>query len=62
LQTQAVSPLYLGRNAEVGKQRADEINAGGGKAFSVVADVLEENDLAKHAISSSKNMEPLMGL
>ena len=39
--------VILGRNAEVGKQRADEINASGGKAFSVVADVLEENDLIK---------------
>ena len=37
----------LGRNAEIGKQRAEEINASGGKAFSVVADVLEENDLIK---------------
>lgn len=39
--------VILGRNAETGKQRADEINASGGKAFSVVADVLEENDLIK---------------
>jgi NAD(P)-dependent dehydrogenase (short-subunit alcohol dehydrogenase family) len=39
--------VILGRKAEVGKQRADEINANGGKAFSVVADVLEENDLIK---------------
>ena len=39
--------VILGRNAEVGKQRAEEINASGGKAFSVVADVLEENDLIK---------------
>jgi NAD(P)-dependent dehydrogenase (short-subunit alcohol dehydrogenase family) len=39
--------VILGRNAEVGKQRADEINAGGGQAFSVVADVLEESDLVK---------------
>ncbi len=39
--------IILGRNAEVGKQRAGEINASGGKAFSVVADVLEEKDLEK---------------
>jgi NAD(P)-dependent dehydrogenase (short-subunit alcohol dehydrogenase family) len=39
--------IILGRNAEVGKQRADEINATGGKAFSVVADVMEESDLIK---------------
>jgi NAD(P)-dependent dehydrogenase (short-subunit alcohol dehydrogenase family) len=39
--------VILGRKADVGKQRADEINANGGKAFSVVADVLEENDLIK---------------
>ncbi len=39
--------IILGRNAEVGKQRADEINAAGGRAFSVVADVMEENDLIK---------------
>ncbi len=37
--------VILGRNATVGKQRADEINANGGKAFSVTADVMEENDL-----------------
>lgn len=40
-------PVILGRNATVAKQREDEINAGGGKAFSVVADVLEEADLIK---------------
>ncbi len=39
--------IILGRNAEVGKQRAAEINAGGGKAFSLTADVMEENDLIK---------------
>jgi NAD(P)-dependent dehydrogenase (short-subunit alcohol dehydrogenase family) len=39
--------VILGRNTEVGKQRADEINAGGGSAFSVTADVLQENDLEK---------------
>lgn len=39
--------IILGRNAEVGKQRADAINASGGKAFSVTADVMEENDLIK---------------
>jgi NAD(P)-dependent dehydrogenase (short-subunit alcohol dehydrogenase family) len=39
--------VILGRNAEVGSQRAAEINAAGGRAFSVVADVMEENDLIK---------------
>ncbi len=39
--------VILGRNAEIGKQRADEIIANGGKAFSVVADVLEESQLVK---------------
>jgi NAD(P)-dependent dehydrogenase (short-subunit alcohol dehydrogenase family) len=39
--------IILGRNAEVGKQRADEIDANGGRAFSVVADVMEESDLMK---------------
>jgi NAD(P)-dependent dehydrogenase (short-subunit alcohol dehydrogenase family) len=39
--------IILGRNEAVGKQRADEINANGGKAFSVVADVLEESTLVK---------------
>jgi len=39
--------VILGRNAEVGKQRADQIIANGGKAFSVVADVLEEVELVK---------------
>jgi len=39
--------VILGRNTTVGRQRADEINAGGGKAFSVTADVLEEADLVK---------------
>lgn len=37
--------VILGRNAEVGKQRADEINANGGQAFSVTADVMEESEL-----------------
>ncbi len=40
-------PIILGRNAAVAKQREDEIIAGGGKAFSVIADVLEETDLIK---------------
>lgn len=40
-------PVILGRNAEVGKQRADEIIANGGQAFSVSADVMEESDLIK---------------
>lgn len=39
--------VILGRNAEVGKQRADEINAAGGKAFSVTCDVLEESDVVR---------------
>ncbi len=39
--------VILGRNAAVAQQRADEINARGGKAFAVVADVLEEADLIK---------------
>ncbi len=39
--------VILGRNAETGKQRADEINANGGKAFSVSANVLEEKELIK---------------
>lgn len=39
--------VILGRNAEVGKQRADEINASGGKAFFVIADVLEEAELVR---------------
>ncbi|MCW3087871.1 MAG: short-chain dehydrogenase/reductase, partial [Sediminibacterium sp.] len=40
-------PVILGRNAEVGAKRAGEINAAGGKAFFVVADVLEEDSLIK---------------
>ncbi len=40
-------PVILGRNAAVGQQRADEINAAGGKAFSVTADVLNEESLTK---------------
>ena len=39
--------VILGRNAVVAQQRADEINADGGKAFPVVADVLEETDMVK---------------
>ncbi|MBV9987125.1 MAG: SDR family oxidoreductase [Chitinophagaceae bacterium] len=39
--------VILGRNAEVGKKRAEEISASGGKAFSVSADVLNEADLNK---------------
>lgn len=39
--------VILGRNETVGKQRADEINAAGGKALSVTANVLDEADLIK---------------
>lgn len=35
------SVVILGRNAEVAEQRATEINASGGNAFAVVADVLD---------------------
>ncbi len=38
-------PVILGRNEAVGKQRADEINASGGKALSVTANVLDESSL-----------------
>jgi NAD(P)-dependent dehydrogenase (short-subunit alcohol dehydrogenase family) len=38
-------PIILGRNAEVAKQRANEINTAGGKAFAVTADVLDEASL-----------------
>lgn len=34
--------VILGRNAEVAQARANEINANGGDAFAVVADVLDE--------------------
>ena len=37
--------VIVGRNETVGKQRADEINAAGGKALSVVANVLKEEEL-----------------
>jgi NAD(P)-dependent dehydrogenase (short-subunit alcohol dehydrogenase family) len=37
--------VILGRNETVAKQRADEIIATGGKAFSVVANVLKEDEL-----------------
>jgi NAD(P)-dependent dehydrogenase (short-subunit alcohol dehydrogenase family) len=37
--------IILGRNETVARQRADEINTNGGKAFPIVADVLEEKDL-----------------
>ncbi len=39
--------VILGRNEAVAKERADAINARGGKAFAVVADVLEEADLVR---------------
>jgi NAD(P)-dependent dehydrogenase (short-subunit alcohol dehydrogenase family) len=39
--------VILGRNAAVGQQRADEINASGGTALSVSADVLDEKSLLK---------------
>lgn len=39
--------VILGRNEAVARQRADEINASGGKALAVVADVMEETDLLK---------------
>ena len=37
----------LGRNKEKAEERAAEINAAGGKAIGIVADVLNENDLQK---------------
>lgn len=40
-------PIIIGRNAVLGKQRADEIIADGGQALFVAADVLEEKDLVK---------------
>jgi NAD(P)-dependent dehydrogenase (short-subunit alcohol dehydrogenase family) len=39
--------ILIGRNATVGEQRAGEINAAGGKAFFVKADVMNEADLVK---------------
>jgi NAD(P)-dependent dehydrogenase (short-subunit alcohol dehydrogenase family) len=47
----------LGRNAEVAKQRADEINNNGGDALAVVADVLDEKSLveAKNQILAKYN-------
>lgn len=39
--------VILGRNEAVAKSRADEMNAAGGKAMAVVANVLEEADLMK---------------
>ncbi len=39
--------VILGRNEAVGKQRADEINAAGGKALFITANVLDEADLVK---------------
>lgn len=39
------SVAILGRNKEVAAQRANEINATGGKALAVVADVLDETSL-----------------
>ena len=39
--------VILGRNEAVAKQRADEINATGGRALAVVANVLDEADLLK---------------
>jgi NAD(P)-dependent dehydrogenase (short-subunit alcohol dehydrogenase family) len=39
--------VIVGRNAEVGQQRMDQINGAGGKAFFVAADVLEEESLFK---------------
>ena len=39
--------VILGRNEAVARGRASEINAAGGKALAVVADVMEESDLLK---------------
>ena len=39
------SVVILGRNAEVAQARANEINAAGGDAFAIVADVLDETAL-----------------
>jgi NAD(P)-dependent dehydrogenase (short-subunit alcohol dehydrogenase family) len=41
------SVVILGRNSTVGKERADEINTGGGDAIFIAVDVLEEADLLK---------------
>jgi NAD(P)-dependent dehydrogenase (short-subunit alcohol dehydrogenase family) len=35
----------LGRNADIAQQRAEAINAGGGRALAIVADVLDEAQL-----------------
>ena len=47
----------LGRNADVAKQRADEINNNSGDALAVVADVLDEKSLveAKNQILAKYN-------
>lgn len=39
--------VILGRNEKVAQQRAEEINASGGEAFAVIADVLNEESLLK---------------
>jgi NAD(P)-dependent dehydrogenase (short-subunit alcohol dehydrogenase family) len=39
------TPVIIGRNEAVAKQRADEIIAAGGKAMAVTANVLEEEDV-----------------
>ena len=55
-------PVILGRNAELAQQRADEIIANGGKAFAVVANVLEEADLVKARDSILKKYGTIDGL
>jgi NAD(P)-dependent dehydrogenase (short-subunit alcohol dehydrogenase family) len=39
--------IIIGRNATVGEQRAADVNAAGGKAFFVQADVMNEQGLVK---------------
>lgn len=37
--------VVIGRNEEIAKQRTDEVNAGGGKAMYIIADVLDDKAL-----------------
>lgn len=45
LNTAGATIIIIGRNEKVANERANEINASGGKALALIADVLNENQL-----------------
>ena len=56
------TPIIIGRNESIGKQRADEISLAGGQALFVKANVLEEGDLIKARDIVLEKYETIDGL